>query len=96
MSGGSKAGSAYERLPANISAVGLVAVRPKQVWIAVMLALLFGPMGLIYCTLTGTVVMSVVSLVLMLFVGRAESLMVLPICAVWAWRAARESASLFD
>jgi hypothetical protein len=71
-------------------------VQPKMVWVAVLLALVLGPVGLLYCTMTGTIVMTLVSVMLALLFGRASSLIILPICAVWAWRAARESASPFD
>ena len=93
---GSRHSSPYANLPAKISSAGLVEIRPKTVWAAVMYALLFGPMGLLYCTTTGTVVMTIVSIPLMLLFGRVSSLIILPICAIWAWRAARESTSLFD
>ncbi len=53
-------------------------------------------MGLLYCTTTGTIVMTIVSIPLVLLFGRASSLIILPICAIWAWKAARESASIFD
>ena len=53
-------------------------------------------MGLLYCTVTGMIVMTIASIPLMLLFGRASSLIILPACAIWAWRAARESTSLFD
>jgi hypothetical protein len=71
-------------------------VRPKQVWVAVTLAIIAGPVGLLYCTNTGTIVMTIVSLILRLLLGWLGFLIVIPICAIWAWKAARESASLFD
>lgn len=88
--------AAYAKLSAKIGSSGLVEVRPKQVWAAVLFALLFGPIGLLYCTIKGTIVMTIVSVVLMLLLGQASFLISLPICAIWAWRAARESTSLFD
>ena len=83
-------------MPVKINSAGLVELRPKTVWAAVLFALLFGPMGLLYCTITGTIVMTVVSIPLALLLGRASSLIILPACTIWAWRAARESTSLFD
>jgi hypothetical protein len=78
-------------------AVGLMQdVGPKQVWIAVLLALFFGPLGLLYCTIPGTIVMTIVSIPLAVLLGQASLLITLPICAIWAWRAAREMSSPLD
>jgi hypothetical protein len=74
--------------------VGLEAVRPKQVWVAVTLAVLVGPLGLLYCTNTGAIVMLIVSFVLYFLIGNASLLVVLPACAFWAWRAARELSGI--
>jgi hypothetical protein len=93
---GSSQVAPYATLPAQIWSSSLVKVQPKMVWVAVLLALVLGPVGLLYCTMTGTIVMTLVSVMLALLFGRASSLIILPICAVWAWRAARESASPFD
>jgi hypothetical protein len=89
--------SAYAKLPAQINAIGLPDVRPKKVWVAVSLALLCGPLGLIYCTATGAIVMTIVSIPLTIYLGYwAATLIIAPICAIWAWRAARELSSSFD
>ena len=66
-------------------------LRPKKVWVAVLLGLLGGPLGLLYCTMTGTLVMLFVSMVLWIKFGDVSSLIVQPVCAIWAWRAAREA-----
>ncbi len=83
-------------LPAQTNSIGLFEVGPKKVWAAVFLALLLGPFGLLYCTITGTIVMMIVSVALTLILGNASFLIILPICAIWAWRAARECTSAFD
>jgi hypothetical protein len=83
--------------PIQIGSMGLLHnVGTKQVWIAVALALLFGPLGLLYCTITGAIIMMIVSVPLALLFGRASFLITLPICAYWAWRAAREMSSPFE
>ena len=92
----SKRASPFSTLPRKFSSSALVDVRPKQVWAAVALALLFGPIGLLYCTITGTIVMTIVSIAVTILFGYTSSFLILPVCAIWAWRAARESASLFD
>jgi hypothetical protein len=87
--------SPYAKLPAQINAIGLVEVHPKKIWVAVLLALFCGPFGLLYCTATGTIVMLFVSIFLNIYLGFWAILIVPPICAIWAWRAARESSSDF-
>ena len=93
---GTETASPYAKLPAQITAIGLEPLRPKIVWVAVLLALALGPLGLLYCTMTGTVVMIVASIMLRLLIGNASLLIILPACAFWAWRAARESSATFD
>jgi len=90
---------AFPRLqePPPIGSTGLLhSVGTKQVWVAVALAFLFGPLGLLYCTITGTIVMMIVSVALALLFGQLSFLITLPICAFWAWRASREMSSAFD
>jgi len=79
------------KLPAALNSVDLVELRPKQVWLAVLLALSLGPVGLYYCTLPGMIIMLIVSIALRLWLGGLSFLITLPICGVWAWRATRES-----
>ena len=93
---GSKQVSPFEALPVQTNSFGLFDVGPKKVWAAVLLALLLGPLGLLYCTITGTIVMLIVSIALTFLLGNASFLIILPICAIWAWRAARECTSAFD
>ena len=89
--------SAIEDSSRNTGITGLLTdVKPKQVWIAVLLAVGLGPIGLVYCTITGAIVMLIASIVLGLFFGNFALLLVLPVCALWAWKAARESASMFE
>lgn len=88
--------SPLAKFPAEVNSIGLVEVRPKQVWVAVLLAISLGPAGLYYSTLPGTIIMLILSIVLRLWLGYLSFLIVWPICAVWAWRAARESSSDFD
>jgi hypothetical protein len=71
-------------------------IQPKNVGIAVLLAVLLGPFGLLYCTMTGAIVMTFASIAIWLFFGNLGYLIVPAVCAFWAWRAARESASIFD
>jgi hypothetical protein len=92
----SKPVSPFAELPVQTNSLGLLQVGTKKVWAAVLLALLLGPFGLLYCTITGTIVMLIVSFALTLLLGNMSLLIILPICAIWAWRAARECTSAFD
>jgi hypothetical protein len=83
--------------PIQIGSMGLLHnVGTKQVWVAVALALFFGPLGLLYCTISGAIVMMIVSVALALIFGQLSFLITLPVCAIWAWRASREMTSAFD
>ena len=93
---GSKQVSPVAIQPTQTFSSGFLEVGPKKVWAAVLLALLLGPFGLLYCSITGTIVMMIVSVALTLILGNASFLIIMPICAIWAWRAARECTSVFD
>lgn len=79
-----------------MNAMGMLDVRPKIVWVAVLLALVLGPFGLFYSTVLGAIAMIIVSVGLQFWWGDTSILLVLPICAIWAWRATRGYASAFD
>jgi hypothetical protein len=81
------------KLQSRVGPIVLPDVRPRKVWLAIVLALLVGPLGLLYCTTTGTLVMLFVSMILWIKFGAASFLIVQPLCALWAWRAARELSS---
>ena len=67
----------------------------KNVWVAVMLALLFGPLGMLYCTVPGALVMCAISVV-SLFFSKIVAIFVVPlVCAVWAGLAARSANSIY-
>lgn len=70
--------------------------RPKKVWVAVLLAIALGPVGLLYCTMTGTIVMTIATIPIWLVFGNLAYLILSLVCGFWAWRSARESASILD
>lgn len=74
---------------------GFVQPEVKNVWVAVLLALFLGPYGLTYCTYLGAFVMLLVSVVAMFYCGLIVNLLILPICAMWAWFAARSANSIY-
>ena len=64
-------------------------LRPKNVWVAALLALVLGPPGMIYSTPLGALVMSVVSIPVWFFGGLLLALAVWCVCIFWAVMAAR-------
>ena len=61
----------------------------KNVWVAALLALVFGPPGMIYSTPIGALVMSVVSIPVWFFGGPFWVLADWCMCVFWAVMAAR-------
>jgi len=61
----------------------------KNVWVAALLALVFGPPGMIYSTPIGALVMSVVSIPVWFFGGPFLVLADWCVCVFWAVMAAR-------
>jgi len=62
----------------------------KNVGIAVILAFLFGPLGMFYSTVNGALIMLVVSFVAVFVTLGVGLLLTWPICVIWAGMAARE------
>jgi hypothetical protein len=60
----------------------------KSVGAAVLLALFFGPLGMIYSTVVGALVMFVISLLVAVATLGLGLIITVPICAVWAGIAA--------
>ncbi|MGC1853498.1 MAG: DUF2510 domain-containing protein [Solirubrobacterales bacterium] len=60
----------------------------KSVAGAVLLALFFGPLGMLYATVPGALIMFVISIPVALFTLGLGLLITLPICAIWAGVAA--------
>jgi hypothetical protein len=70
----------------------------KSVWVAVLLALLLGPLGMIYSTVAGALVMSAATVVVLFLNndGVWIAAWLLPVvCAVWAGLAARSANSIY-
>lgn len=61
---------------------------PKSVGAAILLALFFGPMGMLYSTVPGAVAMMVISFVLFLFTAGFSVFITWPVCIIWAALAA--------
>ncbi len=62
----------------------IIVASTKGVGIAIILALLFGPLGLLYSSVLAAVVMFIVSIPVVIFTAGLGLLLTQPICAVWA------------
>ena len=62
----------------------------KNVGLAAGLALFFGPLGMCYSTLKGALVMFIVNVVVGFLTLGMGCLLTLPICAIWAYIAAKK------
>jgi hypothetical protein len=78
-----------ERVTHNQTAM-MFAGPPKSVGLAVLLACLFGPLGMPYVTLGGAFVMLLVGGMFSLVTMGAGILFVLPVCMLWAGSSASE------
>ena len=62
-----------------------VVVRPpKSVAAAIILAVFFGPLGMLYSTVAGALVMMLVSFVLAIMTAGISFFLTWPICIIWA------------
>jgi hypothetical protein len=67
----------------------IVVVSTKSVGLAVLLAVLFGPLGLLYSTVSGAIVMFLVNLLIGLFTFGIGLVFTWPLCGVWAYFATK-------
>jgi hypothetical protein len=61
----------------------VVAVAPKSVALAVVLTIFFGPLGMFYSTVTGAIIMLIVSIIAAAFTLGFSLFVTWPICVVW-------------
>jgi len=62
----------------------MVVTPTKSVGIAVLLAIFFGPLGMLYATVLGGIVMLIVSMLVALVTLGFGLFLTWPICVVWA------------
>ena len=60
-----------------------VVLAPKSVGIAIILTFLFGPLGMFYSTITGAIVMMVISAVVGVLTVGFGLLLTWPVCIIW-------------
>jgi hypothetical protein len=67
-----------------VAASVIILASRKSVGIAMILSILFGPLGLLYASVLGGVVMFAVSLIVGVFTLGFGLLLTWPICVIWA------------
>jgi len=73
------------------SARTIVIVERKSVGLAFLLTLFFGPLGMLYSTVAGAIIMLVISSVLAFFTVGLSLIVTHPICIIWGCLAASAS-----
>jgi hypothetical protein len=63
----------------------IVVVPVKSAGVAILLAVLFGPIGLLYSTVIGAIVMFIVNIIAGIFTLGFGLILTWPICGVWAF-----------
>jgi hypothetical protein len=76
--------------PASTTTI-IYANRPKSIVAAFFLTLLFGPLGLLYASIAGGIIMTILSIILVPLTAGIAGLIIWPITIVWAVIAAAAS-----
>lgn len=66
----------------NVNVV--VTKSPKSVGIAIILSFLFGPLGMLYSTILGGIIMFIISIIVAIFTLGIGLIVTWPICIIWA------------
>lgn len=62
----------------------IVSSGEKSMVASILLSLIFGPLGLLYASVTGGIVMLLISIVVAIFTLGLGLLITFPICIIWA------------
>lgn len=68
----------------NVQKVVVVQTAGKSMAVAIILAILFGPLGMLYSTVMGGVIMIVISLLAGIFTLGFGLFITWPICVIWS------------
>ena len=75
---------------ANEQAQKVVVVSaPKSVGIAIILTILFGPLGMFYSTIIGAIIMMIISAIVALLTLGLGLIFIWPVCIIWGALAAK-------
>ncbi len=61
-----------------------ILIKQKSTGIALLLSFLFGPLGMLYATVSGGVIMFLISIPIILFTGGLGLLLTIPLGMVWS------------
>lgn len=67
----------------NGQAQVVVVSSPKSVGISILLTILFGPLGMLYSTVSGAIIMLILSIGLAFFTAGLSLFVTWPICIIW-------------
>jgi hypothetical protein len=62
----------------------VVAVAPKSMALTIILSVLFGPLGMLYATVPGAIIMFFINLIAAIFTAGFGLLVTWPITVIWA------------
>ncbi len=62
----------------------------KSPFLAALLAFLFGPLGMLYSTVIGAIVMFIVDVLMVIFTAGLGLILTIPIGMIWAYMAAKK------
>ncbi|HLO40908.1 MAG TPA: hypothetical protein VK176_07785 [Phycisphaerales bacterium] len=66
----------------------VVVVERKSVGLAFLLTLIFGPLGMLYTTVAGAIIMFLIASVIIPLTGGLATVIVWPVCMLWGCLAA--------
>ena len=67
-----------------MSANHTTVVSTKNVGLAILLTVLFGPLGMLYSTISGAIIMIIVSVVIGAVTAGLGFIITWPVCIIWA------------
>ena len=62
----------------------IVVTSTKNMGVSIILTVLFGPLGMLYSTILGGIIMGVISLIVAIFTLGFGLIVTWPICIIWA------------
>ena len=69
----------------------VIAQQPKSAWAAFFLTFLFGPLGLLYATIPGGIILFVIALIIVPLTAGLAAVVIWPISMIWGVLAALAS-----
>lgn len=60
-----------------------VVVSKKSMGVSILLTILFGPLGMFYSTVSGAIIMLIISVIIAIFTAGIGILITWPVCIIW-------------